>query len=424
MSLTRRLLLILLLATVAIQVLSFGGVGFLRGYDTRMLRNETIGRDLAYVHARLLATEVAARPAAAADLRRGGYAFKVVRTAGQARLPPREDLSLIAQAVARHASPPPAWTAAVGDALLLGLSADSALLVRFDPPLESTRPPLAGIALYLMLVTAAVLAIAWVAVRVATRPLDSFTAAAHRLAEDVDMAPLPAAGPVEVRAATRAFNAMQAAIRRQLQERSQILAAISHDLKTPLTRLKLRLAALDAGEPRNLMEADVDLMAALVQDGLDYAHSRQLRETRVPVDLARLLQGIVDQAQDLGQDCRLEGRCGRPLPGAPRALERAVQNLVDNGLRYGQRVRIRLIERADEAEIQVGDDGPGLPPELREKVFEPYFRADASRNPAGGGSGLGLSIARNLVHAHGGRIWLEADAGGGLLARVVLPFPA
>ncbi|MCY1557123.1 Sensor histidine kinase CpxA [compost metagenome] len=134
------------------------------------------------------------------------------------------------------------------------------------------------------------------------------------------------------------------------------------------------------------------------------------------------MQCIADQAVDLGQDCQVEGHCSHPFLAAPRALGRVVQNLVDNGLRYGQRVRIQLLDHPDAVEIQVHDDGPGLPAELLEKVFEPYFRAESSRNRETGGTGLGLTIARNLVQAHGGRIWLEQGAEGGLVVRVLLPF--
>lgn len=428
-SLKGRLLLILMVATVAIQALSFGGVGLLRGFDSRMLRNEVIAKDVAFAYGELAAAAPAARATRAAAMRRGGYGFNIVPGRLSMPVPGSEDLRLIQQSVRKLTGAPPGPVHGAPDAkghaaFGLALDAGTQLVVGFDDALEATRPPLVGMAVYIAAVSAAVLAIAWIAVRLATRPLEVFTQAANRLAANLDTEALPVDGPIEVRGAARAFNAMHVEIRRQLQERSQILAAISHDLKTPLTRLKLRLDGFEANDQRALMVADVDAMAGLIQDGLDYARSQQLRETRKPVDLNHLVQRIVDQALDLDMDCRMSGQCLRPFPAAPRALERVLQNLVDNGLRYGQRVHIKLFDHADSVELQVHDDGPGLPVELLEKVFDPYYRAETSRNRSTGGTGLGLSIARNLVQAHGGRIWLERGAPAGLVARVSLPFGA
>lgn len=427
MSLKGRLLLILLSAMVALQVLSFGGAGLRHGFESRSLRNEVIARDIVYAHGQLRGLEPPERALRAAQMRRGGYWFQVVTIADTTPASDHEDFRLILLDVQKWAGTTPLASAIVkagaADAIRLSLDAQQDVLVHFDQALASTRPPFVGIALYIAAVSALVLWIAWIAVRMATRPLDGFTQAANRLAHDVETAPLPTDGPIEVRDAARAFNAMHVEIRRQLQERSQILAAISHDLKTPLTRLALRLATVESDDQRALMEADVDAMAGLVQEGLDFARSQQLREAKVPVDLNRLVQSIVDQATDLGQDCQMAGHCARPFPAAPRALERVLQNLVDNGLRYGTRVRITLQDHTDAVEIQVHDNGPGLPAELLEKVFEPYFRAESSRSRSTGGTGLGLSIARNLVQAHGGRIDLAPGNGGGLVVRICLPLP-
>lgn len=428
MSLRGRLLLILLGAMVALQLLSFGGAGLRHGFESRSLRNEVIARDIVYVLGQLRGLAPPERALRAAQMRRGGYGFALISTTQTLPASDHGDFRLIlldVQKWAGTAAPASAIVkAGAADAMRLSLDAQQDVLVHFDQALESTRPPFVGIALYIAAVSALVLWIAWIAVRMATRPLEVFTQAANRLAHDVETAPLSTDGPVEVRDAARAFNAMHVEIRRQLQERSQILAAISHDLKTPLTRLALRLATVESDEQRALMEADVDAMAGLVQEGLDFARSQQLREAKVPVDLNRLVQCIVDQAMDLGHDCQMQGHCARPFPAAPRALERVLQNVVDNGLRYGTQVRITLRDHTDAVEIQVHDNGPGLPAELLDKVFEPYFRAESSRSRSTGGTGLGLSIARNLVQAHGGRIDLAPGDSGGLVVRIYLPLPA
>lgn len=423
-SLKRQVMLILVLTIVGIQVLSLGGVGAVRGFDARVLRNQATAADLAYVHQRLQELSPAERRARVPQMRRAAYGFELLPRSATLPEASNSDLALVLDGIARLATPLRAVGTVVQQrgtlALRLPLDDGDDLLVSFDEAQATTRPPWLGVLLYGGLVSAVVSLLAWLAVRMATRPLEDFTQAAQRLTRDLHMPPLPVQGPSEVQNAALAFNTLHAEIRRQLDQRSQLLAAISHDLKTPLTRLKLRLDKLEPTEQTKLIEADVDAMAALIQEGLDYASSQQLRESKVPVNLNHLVQAIVDQATDLGHDCRLVGECQRAVPAAPRALERVLQNVVDNALRYATQVRIELIESADGVEVQVHDNGPGLPDELLEKVFEPYFRAETSRNRETGGTGLGLAIARNLVQAHGGRIWLERGVPTGVVVRVWL----
>lgn len=424
-SLRHQVMAILVLTIVGIQVLSFGGVGALRGLDARVLRNEVIAADLAYMHERLKELSPAERRARVPQMRRGTYGFELLSATAPLPEASNADLNRMLAGVQRLSAPQVINGKAVllrgTQALRLSLDDSDDMLVSFDDALASTRPPWLGVLLYVVLATALVSLMAWQAVRMATLPLDNFTEAAHRLTRDIDMPPLPVQGPTEVKNAALAFNTMHGEIRRQLDERSQILAAISHDLKTPLTRLKLRLARHEPTEQTALIEADVDAMAALIEEGLDYARSQQLRETKVPVNLNHLVQDIADQATDLGHDCQVSGRCKRSVPAAPRALERLLQNVVDNALRYATEVRIRLREDAEAVEVLVQDNGPGLPEELLEKVFEPYFRAESSRNRDTGGTGLGLAIARNLAQAHGGRIWLEHAVPRGLMVHIWLP---
>lgn len=423
-SLKRQVMLILVLTIVGIQVLSLGGVGAVRGFDARVLRNQATAADLVYVHQRLQELSPPERRARVPQMRRAAYGFELLPRSATLPEASNSDLALVLDGIARLATPLRAAGTVVQQrgtlALRLPLDDGDDLLVSFDEAQATTRPPWLGVLLYGGLVSIVVSLLAWLAVRMATRPLEDFTQAAQRLTRDLHMPPLPVQGPSEVQNAALAFNTLHAEIRRQLDQRSQLLAAISHDLKTPLTRLKLRLDKLEPTEQTRLIEADVDAMAALIQEGLDYASSQQLRENKVPVNLNHLVQAIVDQATDLGHDCTLVGECQRAVPAAPRALERVLQNVVDNALRYATQVRIELIESADGVEVQVHDNGPGLPDELLEKVFEPYFRAETSRNRETGGTGLGLAIARNLVQAHGGRIWLERGVPTGVVVRVWL----
>ncbi|MFY7942570.1 MAG: ATP-binding protein, partial [Burkholderiaceae bacterium] len=255
--------------------------------------------------------------------------------------------------------------------------------------------------------------------RLATRPHPRLANAAQSLGQNLDAPPLPETGPSEVRRATGAFNAMQRAIQAHLNERTQILASISHDLKTPLTRLRLRLGTLPEGEDRQRLEQDIDAMNLLIQEGLDYAHSSQLREPLVPVDMNALLETLVERYTDMGHSVQLEGRASSPVHCAPRALERALQNLVDNAVKYGERARIQL--RQDDQTLRIGieDDGPGVPPALLDKILEPFFRTEASRNRDTGGTGLGLAIAQNLLRAQGAQLSLANRQPQGLVATVV-----
>jgi protein-histidine pros-kinase len=280
---------------------------------------------------------------------------------------------------------------------------------------------------YAGVVTLLVAAVSIWAVGAVTRPLERLTTAGGQLARDIATAtPIDERGPAEVRTLAAGFNTMQRAVQAQLRERTFILGAISHDLKTPLTRLKLRLSDLPADAPREAINADLDAMGALIDEGLDYARSTQLREARVPLDLVGLLEGMVDDASDLGQPVQLASVVGPvTVCAAPRALTRLLQNLIDNALRYGGCADLSVHILADQVEVQVADHGPGIPPEDRERMFEPFVRGESSRGRDSGGTGLGLAIARNIAVAHGGRVWLsERPHGGGLVAHLALPRPA
>jgi len=267
-----------------------------------------------------------------------------------------------------------------------------------------------------------VLGLTWVAVRIATRPLSRMAEAARRLGEAPEHSPpLNIRGPTEVTQAAAAFNHMQQRVREHIAERTRILAAISHDLQTPITRLRLRAEMIEDDGLRARFQADLDAMQALVREGLDYARSRDSTAPLQPVDLNGLLEALCSDAADMGWSVALHGRAAQPCPAQPVGLRRALWNLVENGVKFGKRVEIVIEDSPAYARVRIRDHGPGLPEAELKKVFEPFYRTEASRSRETGGTGLGLAIARNLLRAQGGDIRLANAPGGGLEATVTLP---
>ena len=261
----------------------------------------------------------------------------------------------------------------------------------------------------------------WAAARRLTRPLRQFAAAADRLGVDVHAPPLPEAGSGELRRAIRAFNRMQERLRRLVDDRTRMLAAISHDLRTALTRLKLRGEYIDDPEQRRKALADLDEMQAMLVSTLAFARDEALDEERTRLDLSALLQSLCDDLADAGQAVTCEAPKRLSFAGRPRALRRAFANLIDNAVRYGGEAAVSLVDRGDRVEICVADRGPGVPPAERDKVFAPFYRLEPSRNRDTGGSGLGLAVARSVARHHGGDITFADRPGGGFIVRVELP---
>lgn len=253
------------------------------------------------------------------------------------------------------------------------------------------------------------------------QPLATFADAADRLGRDVNAPPLPPGGPREVRRAAAAFNEMQDRIRRFVEDRTRMLAAISHDLRGPITRLKLRTEMLPDDEARTRMLADLADMEGMVSSTLDFARGEEQTESVQTADLAATLEAICDDAADMGlaADYAWSGRllcvC-RPL-----ALKRALANLIENAARYGGKAKVRAERRSDAIHVTIEDDGPGIPEEAMEKVFTPFFRLERSRNRKTGGMGLGMTVARTVIRAHGGDIRLNNRPEGGLTVVVTLP---
>jgi signal transduction histidine kinase len=295
-------------------------------------------------------------------------------------------------------------------------------LVTFDswlPPQDTSMPWRIGATLLVLLVS--VIALSLIAVRWVTRPLSTLATAAAQLGEDINRPPLPEKGPAEVRRAAKAFNTMQSRLARFIADRTRIFAAMSHDLKTPLTRLRLRTEMLEDGELRAKFAKDVDEMESMIAHTLDFMRDATAAEPAQPVDVMALLESLQTDYQDAGHAVELTGRAARPIPGRARALRRCLTNLIDNAIRYGARAHIEVEERAAELAIRVLDEGPGIPQADLERAFEPFWR-EPSRSRETGGTGLGLGIARNIARAHGGEVTLcnRADRGG-LEATLTLP---
>jgi len=288
------------------------------------------------------------------------------------------------------------------------------------------RPPStmlsADTVLLLLLQLAALAAVTWLGVRLAVRPLGRLAAAADALTPGTLGPTLDDTGPREVAQAARAFNAMQRRIDEHLAERLRLLAAISHDLQTPITRMKLRAEQLADGGLRDKLHADLDGMQALVEEGLAYARTAQAtQESPRAVDLNALLDGLVCDAIDAGREAELLGRHDAPLVTRVHALRRVLSNLIDNALKFGGAAQVRVESNADEVHIAVCDRGPGIPDEELAHVLQPFYRVEPSRSRDTGGTGLGLAIAQELAGALGGRLTLTNRAAGGLEARLSLP---
>ena len=294
--------------------------------------------------------------------------------------------------------------------------------IRISVNPEVETPALPGdLIAQLLLTLLIVIAVVMLAVRQATKPLQQLAQAADKLGRDLDAAPLAEGGPAETRQAAQAFNRMQARIKHLIDERARALAAVSHDLRTPLTRLRLRAELVDNEQLREQMAADLDSMAAMLDATLDYLRGLQDSEAARPIDINALLQSLTDDAEVLGKSISVKGVAQAPFTGRLSALRRALQNLIDNAIKYGHSAQMRVEDDATSLRIVVEDAGPGVAATELERVTEPYYRPDSSRNHETGGVGLGLSIVKDIALIHGGELLLSNRPQGGLCATLVLP---
>ncbi|HMK14256.1 MAG TPA: ATP-binding protein [Burkholderiales bacterium] len=277
------------------------------------------------------------------------------------------------------------------------------------------------LALDLSVRLAAVVILSLIAVRWVTQPLSSLATAAENLGENINRPPLDESGPSEVSRAARAFNKMQSRLANYLNDRARVLAAMSHDLKTPITRLRLRTELLEDPDLRARFGKDLDEMESMVLSTLDFMRGIETGEPFQPIDVMALLESLQGDYEETGHPVRIRGQATSTFLGKPRALKRCLNNLIENAVKYGKTATITVRDEEAQLVLIVEDEGPGIPAEEQEKVFAPFYRTESSRNRDSGGTGLGLSIARSIVQDHGGNITCRNLETSGLQVIVTLP---
>ncbi|MEN8218327.1 MAG: ATP-binding protein [Pseudomonadota bacterium] len=267
----------------------------------------------------------------------------------------------------------------------------------------------------------AVTAIVIFILRRITHPLVELTMAVEKLGRGEITPQLPESGPADIRQTTRAFNQMNQRLQRFVQDRTRLLAAISHDLRTPITILRLRAEFIEDTESRRKILATLDEMQAMTEAALAFARDAATEEETRRVDLSALVASLCDDLADMGQEVQFTEEQKHPYACRPHSLKRALRNMIENAVRYGKRARVSIEASETELHINIDDDGPGIQADDLERVFEPFVRLETSRNRETGGIGLGMSIARSIVHGHGGEIVLK-NRKGGLRVIVTLPY--
>ncbi|HVS26408.1 MAG TPA: ATP-binding protein [Burkholderiales bacterium] len=268
---------------------------------------------------------------------------------------------------------------------------------------------------------AAVVILSLIAVRWVTQPLSSLAEAAKNLGENINRPPIDESGPSEVSSAAHAFNKMQSRLANYVNDRTRVLTAMSHDLKTPITRLRLRTELLDEPELRARFAKDLDEMESMVRTTLDFMRGVEVDEQFQPIDVMALLESLQADFEEMGYQVRIKGNTASAFVGKPRALKRCLNNLIENAVKYGNNATIIVQEEEAHLVLKIEDEGPGIPAEEQENVFAPFYRIETSRNRDSGGTGLGLSIARSIARDHRGDIACRNRETSGLQVIVTLP---
>lgn len=276
------------------------------------------------------------------------------------------------------------------------------------------------VALWFMISALAMAPLAWLIARRLSRPIRLFADAAERLGRDPRAPPLSARGSSEIGVAARAFNNMQERLRRYVEDRTAMVGAIAHDLRTPLTRLRFRIETAPEDQ-RAKMAADIDQMEEMISAALAFVRDASRPGERTRLELSSLLESLCDEMAETGQ--KTEAQTGEKVvvEGDPMALRRAFTNLLENAVKFGGQARARVFRDGGSAVVEIDDDGPGIPEADADKVFEPFYRREPSRSRETGGIGLGLAVVRSVARGHGGDVALINRPGGGLTARVQLP---
>lgn len=276
------------------------------------------------------------------------------------------------------------------------------------------------LALWFVLSALAMAPVAWIFARRLSAPIKMFASAAERLGRDPRAPPLALRGPTEIAVATRAFNEMQERLRRYVEDRTAMVGAIAHDLRTPLTRLRFRIEALPEDQ-RAKFASDLDQMEEMIAATLAFVRDTSRAGERTPLELSSLLESLCVEMAETGANTEMTAGEKVVLEGDPMALRRLFANLLDNAVKFGGGARARVFRDEANAVVEIDDEGPGIPPKDAEKVFEPFYRREPSRSRQTGGIGLGLAVVRSIARGHGGDVDLVNRPGGGLTARVVLP---
>lgn len=418
-----RVALIIVIGLAITQLLAFASIRYERGLAMRALMMSGIEMDIASSVAILNRLPAAERADWLDRLERPNYRFALKGTV-QGASPASALMRSFAAAITEAVQPFPVIEVVQPPELRQSLQLQVRLNDGSDLIVHARRVerPISAWVLWALALQLVVLAgCAWLAVRLITRPLQQLAAAADALGPDLKGVTLDEAGPSEVARAARAFNAMQRRITLYTNERVEILAAISHDLQTPITRMRLRADMLGDETDREKFRQDLESMDALVREGVSYARTLH-GDTETPrrLDIDALLASMSADYEDSGQAVQLEGRVGEPVLTRPHALRRILMNLIDNALKFGREVRVQVRTEPEGLVIAVLDDGPGIPPEQLDAVLQPFYRLEGSRNRSTGGTGLGLAIANQLTMAMGARLTLVNRPGGGLEARLTL----
>jgi len=420
-SLFARVTLIIVVGLAIAQLLTFASIRYERGMALRELMMIGIERDIASSIAILDRLPAAERAGWLARLERRNYRFMLGD--GVAGPQPQSTTSQEFAAAIVNALRPfevVKVAQALGDDLRIQVRLTDGSPVIVDA--RRVGMPVSNWVMWVLAVQLAVLGVcAWFAVRLVTRPLARLAKAADELGPDLKGQELAEEGPSEVAHAARAFNAMQRRIAGYMAERVEILAAISHDLQTPITRMRLRTEMMDNEKDQLKFRQDLDAMHALVKEGVTYAKTLHgATEPPCRVDADALLESMVADYEDSGEQVLLEGRIGGPIVTRPNALRRIIVNLIDNALKFGSEVRMQVRVDADRLVVAVTDNGPGIPPDQLEAVLKPFYRVEGSRNRSTGGTGLGLAIAHQLATAMGAELSLHNRDEGGLEARIAM----
>lgn len=325
----------------------------------------------------------------------------------------RAKAAVVSQAASLGLGPPSCWVVDLRSGQI------SERIVVWAPP-QAVRPRLLDPGFLLALALAAAL-LSLVVARTATRPVRHMAAGAQALGESLDAPPMPEAGPVEVRRAARAMNSLQSRLRASIAAKSQILAAVTHDIQTPMTRMRLRLEKVEDAELRQRLLGDLAAMQALAREGLEIARDTPSAEPLAVVALDSLMKALADDERDAGHDVVFLEGCDCDVQARPQGLKRCLANLIDNAIRYAGSARINTVEHADHVVVQIDDAGPGIPADQLAAVMEPFVRLETSRSRDTGGSGLGLAIAARLARDMNGELTLANRPEGGIRASLRLP---